>query len=199
MAMSGRKLLFLSGLVVLLLSALTPSASAVTIPQFPACANPQGSVTASYDSGTHGVAGDQTTYSGKDTVYTLSENTLTQCLCPANGNGIQTNWWKATELSQEEKDVLVSQGWILIPDGSAWGLETGAYLAKNSSYTCSGVGGASATNTSTSGPTGETSSINTILNLASTGNIRFILLTIVSGAVLLSLGLIPNLKKKNKI
>lgn len=177
--------------IAVLLSAFTQGANAATIPTFPACANPEGTVKANYNSGVHGVAGDGTTYSGKDTVYTLGENTLTQCLCPASGNGIQTNWWKAGSLTQDEINVLISQGWILIPDGAAWGLDSGPFLAKNSSYTCSGVGGISATN--------ESSSIDKILSLASTGNIRFILLTLVSGAALLFLGLVPNLKKKIKI
>lgn len=176
------------------------SASAFEIPNFTMCANPQGEVIASYNSGTHGVPGDQTTYSGFDTVYSVSENANTQCLCTDQGQGIQTNWLNASGASDEEIDVLTSQGWILIPDGSAWGLNQGPYLAQNSSYTCVGSLGVSATNTQIGeigGPTGEASTIDSILNLASTGNIRFILLTLVLGTGLVVLGFVPHIKKRN--
>jgi hypothetical protein len=34
--------------------------------------------------------------------------------------------------------LLQSQGWISIPNGSDWGLESGQYLAKNDSFVCGG-------------------------------------------------------------
>src|SRR3989344_834292 len=189
MAKLGKNLLYILILVVVLLSASMSSANAVATPEFPACANPQGTVISSYNSGTHGVAGDTTSYSGSDTVYSNTENTNTQCLCQDNGAGIQTNWWKASGLTQEEINTLVSQGWIYIPDGAAWGLDSSPYLAKNSSYLCRASGGASATNTSS----GTTSSVNTILNLASTGNIQFILMVFSAGLFLIALGLTSTL------
>ena len=95
------------------------NADAVTIPDFSSCANPQGSLKVSYSQGTHGVPGSANSYTGSDSVYTLSDNTLVQCLCADNGQGTQTNWWKVSSLTAEEVAVLVSQGWTQIPDGSA--------------------------------------------------------------------------------
>lgn len=188
-------------LIVLLLSALSKSAYAITSPTFPACANPKGKIVATYDSGTHGVAGDTSSFTGKDTVYSLSEGTLTQCLCTNNGDGIQTNWWKVSSLTKEEKNILIKDGWILISDGSAWGLEAAPYLAKNSSYVCIG------TNTSDSGSRnsniksdkkdGAVLGISTgeVLGLASTGNIAFILGVLFIGLSMFLTGLILNIKR----
>jgi len=192
----SQKLILSAILSIALLLGSATSANALEIPNFPACANPQGQVIASYPSGTHGIPGDPSSYSGSDTVYSLGNGANTQCLCRENGQGIQTNWLDVSGAAQDEIDVLVTQGWIFIPNGTAWGLSNAPYLAKNSTYTCIGSEGASATNTS-SGPSGETSSIDTILNLASTGNTLFILAVLLLGTALLSFGLIPNLKKRN--
>ncbi|HEX8965691.1 MAG TPA: hypothetical protein VF820_04645 [Patescibacteria group bacterium] len=56
-----------------LFAAVTP-AFASTTPDFPACSSPQGSTIASYDSGTHGIPGDSSTYTGSDTVYQVNES-----------------------------------------------------------------------------------------------------------------------------
>lgn len=186
------KLSFTVVSIVVLLSAFVGNAYAVTAPTFPVCANLAGQVRASYDSGTHGVAGNTSTFTGKDTVYTLTDNTLAQCLCTNSGEGIQTNWWKVSSLTEDEKNILISQGWILIPDGSAWGLETGPYFAKNSSYACTSsnaVGGAS---------TGSVlgASTKAVLGLATTGNIVFILTVILTGFALLGSGISLSFKKK---
>src|SRR5215210_7466089 len=82
------------------------SALAVTTPSFPTCINPQGSVKASYSSGTHGIVGSTQEYTGSDSVYTLSDNTIVQCFCPVNGNGIQTDWWKIANLSDTDIKIL---------------------------------------------------------------------------------------------
>lgn len=116
------------------------------IPNFPACSSPSGSVKVSYASGIHGIPGDSGEYVGSDIVYTISDSSLVQCFCAATGTGIQTNWWKQDSLSQEQLNSLTSQGWILIPDGSAWGLDPVPYLAKNSPFSC---GGGQITTTST--------------------------------------------------
>lgn len=194
--MLSRNLFVILGLIVIFLSAFVGTADATTIPSFPACSNPQGSVTANYDSGTHGVAGDASTYSGKDTVYSLSDNILTQCLCTDNGSGIQTNWWKAGSLSQDEINVLISEGWILIPDGAAWGLETGPYLAKNSNYSCSSTGSGGASDSKSTGGDILATSTQAILSLATTGNILFVLSTVLGGLALIGSGIA--LSKKNK-
>lgn len=60
-----------------------------------------------------------------------------QCFC-GNGSGIQTNWMYASNLTGDQIKVYENQGWIYVPDGTAWGLTEGAYLAKNISYSCGG-------------------------------------------------------------
>jgi hypothetical protein len=212
--MLGRNLFLSFLLIVILLSAFARPAFAVTTPTFPVCANPQGEIKVTYTDGVHGVPGDTTTYSGQDTVYTLSDTTLTQCLCTVNGGGIQTNWWKVSSLTRSEKNILINQGWILIPDGSAWGLQAAPYLAQNTSFSC-------ATSTSNSGNPGGPGdglsdgrsdgrsdglssspqavlgvSTQAVLGLASTGNIAFILTVVILGIVLLSGGIISSFKKK---
>lgn len=108
----------------------------IIIPTFPRCENPQGTIKVSYSSGNHGIPGDVRTHTGSDAVYHLSGATLAQCFCAINGDGIQTNWWKASSLSVEQIEELVSQGWVFIPDGSLWGLEEEPYLAHNRAYDC---------------------------------------------------------------
>jgi hypothetical protein len=188
--------IFLS--IVIFLSAFVGNAYAATVPTFPVCSNPQGTVKVSYDSGTHGVVGDATTYTGKDTVYTLSENTLTQCLCTTNGNGIQTNWWKASSLTQEEINVLVNEGWKFVQDGSAWGLSSAPYLAKNSTYSCTGgSGGTSDNNSSNSNSSNSVAGVTqAILALASTGNTMFILGVFLTGVSLFGAGIASSFKKR---
>lgn len=197
--MLGRNLFVILGLIVIFLSALVGTADAATIPSFPACSNPQGQVKANYDNGTHGVAGDLSTYTGKDTVYTLSENTLTQCLCADNGSGIQTNWWKAGNLSQDEINVLISEGWILVPDGTAWGLDSSPYLAKNSSFSCNSSGTGGSSDNKSQGNTGGSilaTSTQAILSLANTGNMVFILGVFLTGTLLLGSGIVASLRKR---
>lgn len=163
--------------ISLFLAVFVPSVfAAVNVPDFPSCVNPQGSVIASYSSGTHGVPGDSTTYSGSDSVYKINNETLTQCLCTDDGDGIQTNWWKVSSLISQEIENLKTQGWVFIPDGTAWGLDSAAYLAKNSKYSCRGIGGGD------------------VLGLATTGNIMVIYGLISTGFLSLTIGYL--LKKK---
>ena len=202
--MLGRNLFVISGLIVIFLSALVGYADAATVPTFPLCANPQGQVIASYDSGVHGVAGDSATYGGKDTVYSLGEGTLVQCLCPTSGSGVQTNWWKISELSQDEINVLISQGWIYVPNGAAWGLDSAPYLAKNTNFSCSsGNSGGTGDGLSDGKSDGKSSggsilatSTQAVLSLASTGNKVFIYTVFLSGLVLLLTGFVLSFKKR---
>ena len=113
-------------------------AYAQTTPDFPSCSNPQSTLVISYNDGTHGIVGDTATYTGSDAVYQLDENNYSQCFCSNDGTGIQTNWWKVGSLDQDQIDTLKKLGWVYVPDGSAWGLAQGAYMAKNSSYSCGG-------------------------------------------------------------
>lgn len=112
-------------------------------PSFPLCTNPQGSVIANYDTGSHAIAGQMSLQDGKDTVYSLDADMqqVTQCFCPPTElNGIQTNWLQASTLSEEEKQQLISNGWIYIANGATWGLANGPYLAQNVTYACNETG-----------------------------------------------------------
>lgn len=109
--------------------------SQITIPSFPSCPNPGGTLKASYSTGTHGIPG-LGEFAGSDSVYTQSETTLVQCFCAPNGAGTQTNWWKVSSLSHDQVAELRAAGWIFIPTGLDWGLEDQPYLAKNISFNC---------------------------------------------------------------
>ena len=171
--------------------------------QFTSCLTPNGSVIADYANGTHGIAG-QGSAEGHDTVYSLGEGNALQCLCASNGSGTQTNWLKINDLSEDQIKVYQNQGWIYIPDGSAWGLSQGSYLAQNSSYSC---GGSSTTNSGGDGRTdgrtdGRSDGLGSIVQaskgsvgLASTGNIAFILSILVAGIFLTLMGLLFRKKK----
>lgn len=157
------------------------TAGAQTVPAFPQCINPQGTLRVEYNSGTHGIPGDPGEYNGSDAVYQVSEDTLIQCFCAEDGSAIQTNWWRVSQLSQEDIESLEAQGWNFIPDGSLWGLEEAAYLARNSSYRCKEedrVGGASAT-----------AEQSPVLKLADTGGLSLPLLLALIGALSLANGL----------
>lgn len=120
-----------------------PSARALEpVPSFPSCNNPIGTLKVEHATGTHGIAGNSGTFEGQDKVYSISSSKLIQCFCPVQGDGIQTIWWKVGNVSQAEIDSMVRQGWVFVPDGSVWGLESAIYLARNSNYSCNGgVGG----------------------------------------------------------
>lgn len=186
-------------IAILYISTLFVSAGtsyALTTPSFPACANPQGTIKVTYDSGVHGVVGDSTNYSGKDTVYTLSNNTLMQCLCPTNGGGIQTNWIKASGYNQDEIQILKSQGWIYVADGSAWGLDPEAYLAQNSSFSCNGQGGGSSSSSSSSNSSNSVMGASAgVIGLANTGNTLFIAIVLLAGIFSSIFGIVLSRRK----
>ena len=190
--------LSLTLLGLLLTVAIFAKSVAASEVQFSSCLTPTGSVVADYLNGTHGIAG-QGSIEGHDTVYALGEGNALQCLCAANGSGTQTNWLKISELSEDQIKVYQNQGWIYIPDGSAWGLSQGSYLAQNSSYSC---GGSSTTNSGggdgkTDGRTdGRSDGLGSIVQaakgsagLASTGNITFVLSILGAGIILTLIGL----------
>lgn len=177
---------------------------AFTVPDFPSCLNaPQDKLEVSH-SGTHGVPGDSRSFTGQDDVYFLDgKNFIMQCLCPPNNEGIQTNWWKVDNLSTEEIEALKTEGWIYIPDGSAWGLDSSKYLAKNLNYSCTvggngeenrSSGGSSESGGSSSGSSSSSSSspssVGAVLGLASTGNIASVYFFFLLGIVSVTLGFI---------
>lgn len=161
--MLNRFFIFFSVLFLLATNSNVPSAFAVTPPDFPACNNPSGTtLRVEYNDGIHGLVGSTAEYRGKDSVYNINTNSdqVLQCLCTDQDEGIQTNWWKVASLDDSEIQILKNQGWHYIANGALWGLDSAAYMAYNSRYTCrDGVGG------------GEVlgSSIKDILGLAATG------------------------------
>lgn len=156
---------------------------------FPLCSSPSGTLLASYDSGTHGIVGSSSVYTGSDRVYQVSEGQITQCFCSSDGQGIQTNWWKSSSLTQEQVQTLIDQGWYYIPNGDLWGLTVDPYLAKNISYSCLSTTTTTTTTTSSSGSSSSDSGGGEVLGLAATGNIASLLLVFASSLALIGLGL----------
>jgi len=104
---------------------------------FPACPRPRGTTKAFYREGTHGIPGSQQTYTGSDIVYSFNEDNFVQCFCPDNGNtGIQSNWLSINSLSEDFIDNLKKMGWVLVEDGSLWGLSPKSYLTQNLHFSC---------------------------------------------------------------
>jgi hypothetical protein len=199
MIMKAGALLFTSA--YLLISPYT--AFAAVEPNFPTCAAPNGTLKSQYNSGTHGIAGNSNAFKGSDAVYSLADGNALQCFCAEDGLGIQTNWWKVSEISDSERKVMESQGWHYIPDGSAWGLDQGVYLAKNSNYACRGANSSNGSANEGSGVAGASASTSTlnngmgqVLGLATTGSMNAIVSVISWGLAFVSLGLwMRNLRK----
>lgn len=187
--------------VIICVSCFAGIVNAATAPDYPSCLNPVGTVKAQYDTGIHGIVGDNKSYQGKDIVYSTSEIGYMQCFCADNGHGIQTNWWKVPYLSKEEIDSYVQKGWIFVPDGTAWGLTDDPYLAKNIVYSCKNNGGSGGSSSSSSSSTSSSSSSQSIggqvLALASTGNIVFIYSIAFAGIALMAAGIVVS-RKSNK-
>lgn len=175
---------------ILTLAASAQAVIASTVPGFPTCSNPEGILKVRYDSGEHGIVGENHLFSGSDEVYTLSDISLMQCFCADNGGGIQTNWWKVSALSQNEIDSLIKQGWIFVADGAGWGLDNAPYLAKNNDYSCK--------ESEESDNSGEVLSSSTeapgiggaVLGLAATGDNKFVIAWLSLGVACISGGLI---------
>lgn len=118
------------------------SAFAISDPPIFSCDAVVGSKVAD-NTGNHGIPGNYNAFSGQDQVYKIDEDHVLQCFCDNNNNGIQSNWWKASNLSESDRDFFIRRGWVFIPSGSAWGLTGDPYLVKNDNYACneSGIGG----------------------------------------------------------
>lgn len=172
---------------------------AVDTPNFPACSNPQGIIKVDYPSGTHGIVGNASEYNGRDTVYQITSDTLSQCFCSVNGEGTQTNWWKVSSLTEEQIDILKKDGWNFVPNGSLWGLEEAPYLAKSSAYACQGASNSSSSSSNSSTTNTLTSSpgsiLGEVLGLASTGNNALFYSLGIVGLLSLTVGVV--LKKRN--
>lgn len=179
-------------LTLFLFQALSTQAQAINDPPLFSCQNPIGGTIASYSTGVHGIPGDSSTHTGSDTVYTVDQNHVLQCFCSENNDrGIQSNWWKVSDLSTTEIDFFQRRGWVLVANGQAWGLDAAPYLVKNDSFSCKGTGGGGNSSSSGSdngvgGGSSSTTSTGSILGtstLAATGSAQQI-------AFLLSIGLL---------
>lgn len=172
------------------------------VPDFPSCAAPSGSLIASYDSGTHGIVGSTNVYTGSDRVYQVTGDRVVQCFCASDGQGIQTNWWKADSLDQEQVQTLVDQGWYYIPDGDLWGLSVGPYLAKNYTYSClpaaSNPPSTTTTTTSSGGQVQGTGTGGSVLGLAATGNTLTLLLVFTFSIAFIVAGVMRILGTRNE-
>lgn len=135
--MKGRNFYYLLFLITLVLVTLiVPNTSfANATPSFPSCFAKQGEANIQYSSGIHGIAGDNNTYSGSDSVYEINSTQVLQCFC-GNTIGIQTNWWSVSNSTLSQLQSYENQGWIYVPTGETWGLSNNPYLAKNINYSC---------------------------------------------------------------
>src|SRR3989344_9531538 len=198
--MAGIKILLSCVLIVLMFLVFKGQSHAATPPTFPSCANPQGTVISSNSTVPHGVPGNSNSFNGTDAVFRIGEDTIVQCLCPSNGAGIQSNWWKINGLTQAEIQVFQSQGWILVSDGAAWGLPAGPYLVQNVAFSCPGGGngggpGDGRSDGRSDGRGGGSvlgAATGSVLGLATTGNSAFILGVFLIGVTLFFSGLILN-------
>jgi hypothetical protein len=129
-----KKTIITTSITGLLFMSVALPAYADPIPNFGTCLNPQWNQTQVNYGDNNGVV-NIGTFPGTDTIYSSNGNVL-QCLCTGNGAGYQTNWLKASGYSSSQIDYLTAQGWSYIPDASAWGLGQNAYLAQNSTYSC---------------------------------------------------------------
>lgn len=135
------KLLFTAAASFVSLFLATSVSANVSPPNFPSCEQKIFSEKgdwAHYDFGVHGIPGIGN-FEGSDDVYTLDSGNFLQCFCPVEGsNGFQTNWWNigVKELSQEEIDEFVAQGWHFEASGTGWNLSDDPYLVRNSEISC---------------------------------------------------------------
>jgi hypothetical protein len=138
--------------------------------QFGSCPTPGGSQIATYSSGQHWIPGNAQLQWGSDLVFSKGNNSYTQCFCPLTRDnqltgamGTQTNWLFASSLDSITQQQLLSNGWIVVPDGSAFGLSPGRYLAQNTSFSCN--------NSTTQIITGNATNTTTITNNVNTNTL----------------------------
>lgn len=127
-------------LAVIAITLVTPTliiASFADVNNFPACPGPAGTLKVSYPTGLHWIVGNPVLQSGSDSVFNLGNGNYMQCFCPETGtNGIQTNWLKASDLTEQQRNDLINQGWIYVANGADFDLDPVAYLARNTEFSC---------------------------------------------------------------
>src|SRR5579859_4409359 len=134
------KLFFAFAISLLIIAKSVNLIFAFDMPNFGICPNPGGTLIAQSDSGVYSIAGDPETHTGSDAIFGITNINLavTQCFCPTTGvDGIQTDWWDVSGLTQQEITNLEASGWIYIANGADWGLNSHPYLALNSAFSCS--------------------------------------------------------------
>jgi hypothetical protein len=169
--------IILSISLIIYLSAGVSPVFAVSTPNFGSCLNPQGKVLASYEKGRHGIVGRKDEVEGSDAVYQSSQYGVTQCFCPEDGKGIQTNWYDVSKVSEKDIEVLKKEGWTYFATGTSWGLKDVPYVAKNTEYACKK-------------PAEKKVKATDVLKLASTGETQTIYAFVISGAAFLISGMI---------
>lgn len=123
---------FLSLALVLLVSTVYAE---VSPPTFPSCSLQSGNGDiAHYDNGLHQIVGAGL-LEGTDNVYSQANGNALQCFCKEDDGGIQTVWWRIGDLTSQEIEGFLNQGWVL-ENGLQWNLENTSYLAKNSEFSC---------------------------------------------------------------
>ena len=180
---------------------------AVDTPNFPSCLSPQGTLRVFYPNGTHGIVGSSQEYVGSDAVYDLDQSTLLQCFCSVDGVGIQTNWWNASSLSEEQVEILKKDGWFYVPNGSLWGLVEDPFVAKNVSYSCrntpapssssSNSSSSSSSSNSSSSSSNNNSQEGEVLGLAATGDALILLGLTTLSLIFIFAGLRQSRHEKN--
>jgi cell division septation protein DedD len=140
---------------------------------FGSCLNPQAGASQVNVGPNHGVIGIGA-FDGTDTIYNVNGNVL-QCLCTSNGQGYQTDWLKASGMSQGQIESYKAQGWMYTPYGEDWGLDKGPYLAKNTEYNCASctptpAATPSVTETPTPGPSATPTPTSTTTTTTTTTN-----------------------------
>lgn len=90
---------------------------------------------ASYDEGIHGVVGVGN-FSGADDVYSQGAGNFVQCFCSLSETGIQSDWLNAGDMSQDEIDAYIADGWFYEARGEDWNLDADPYLVRNTEFSC---------------------------------------------------------------
>lgn len=199
---------FFSFVILLNFLAVKPAKAEFIPPAFSSCPGGSGDIKANYPEGQHAIVGVTGLQFGSDKVFSIGNNNYVQCFCPPQGSGTQTNWLAANNISQVDKNNLITQGWVLIPNGADWGLEPIPYLALNSSFSCGGgssnggggsSGGGGGSSVGSSGGTsaqsgGQVLGISTLAATSSDSLPLQISLAIILGSALIAYG--TYLKKK---
>lgn len=115
------------------------------IPTFANCPTPGGPVVAAYPEGWHWIVGYDNLQWGADTVFAVGDNNFVQCFCPLARDGqpgeiqtgMQSNWIYSANISTDQRQSLIEQGWYVVANGADFGLPSGEYLVRNLPFDCS--------------------------------------------------------------